>query len=100
MILSLLALAACGPSRESFPDDYADAYCDFVLGCPDLADNVESRDACVDEIAPWVDGMLAERPERWDAALAQECLTALDGATGTCDSPASSTACLSATAQQ
>jgi hypothetical protein len=88
MILALLALAACGPSRESFPDEFEQRTCEFTIACTDIgADDPATVEEC--RAADTTDEGLAEtlegNPDLWDAEKAAACLDALDAATESCD---------------
>ena len=79
--LSLSFLAACGVDETVFIPDYADQYCETMLGCVDPAalnfDGISTKDDCLAIIGPEVEDTVGRCD--YSPKKAKRCLKAMEG---------------------
>jgi hypothetical protein len=73
MILALLTLAACGVSRDDFPGEFEERWCEFTIACTDISEDEpatveECREA--DDTGENIAATLEGTPDLWDAEKA------------------------------
>lgn len=74
----LLTLLACGPSPDTFAEDFPAAYCDYSATCLTGDSQAEGSGLCVDAVAIVVDELTEDVDCEYDRGVAGDCMALLE----------------------